>query len=141
VSSGQPGLHREIPSQNKTKTRNKKNVGPHFPLPLVNGLEKKMGRSNKLRKIAKWQGKKIEQLFYVAFQDRVSLCSLGCPGAHSLDQAYLELSPPLPPKCWVKGVSPLPGYACYFTVITRSIFILQSGSFSKSYPIKGSTVF
>jgi hypothetical protein len=26
-----------------------------------------------------------------AFQDRVSLCSPGCPGAHSVDQAGLEL--------------------------------------------------
>jgi hypothetical protein len=25
------------------------------------------------------------------FQDRVSLCSLGCPGTHSVDQAGLEL--------------------------------------------------
>ena len=31
------------------------------------------------------------------FQDRVSLCSLGCPGTHSVDQAGLELrNPPAP---------------------------------------------
>jgi hypothetical protein len=29
-------------------------------------------------------------LFFV-FQDRVSLCSPGCPGTHSVDQAGLEL--------------------------------------------------
>jgi hypothetical protein len=34
---------------------------------------------------------------------RVSLCSPGCPGTHSVDQAGLELTEiylPLPPKCW-----------------------------------------
>jgi hypothetical protein len=28
---------------------------------------------------------------YLVFQDRVSLCSPGCPGTHSVDQASLEL--------------------------------------------------
>jgi hypothetical protein len=28
------------------------------------------------------------------FQDRVSLCSSGCPGTHSVDQAGLELRNP-----------------------------------------------
>ena len=40
------------------------------------------------------------RLFFVCwlvFQDRVSLCSLGCPGTHSVDQAGLELrNPPVP---------------------------------------------
>jgi hypothetical protein len=30
-------------------------------------------------------------LFIGFFQDRVSLCSPGCPGTHSVDQAGLEL--------------------------------------------------
>jgi hypothetical protein len=30
-------------------------------------------------------------LFVCFFQDRVSLCSPGCPGTHSVDQAGLEL--------------------------------------------------
>jgi hypothetical protein len=37
------------------------------------------------------------------FFDRVSLCSPGCPGTHSVDQAGLELIEIhlfLPPKCW-----------------------------------------
>jgi hypothetical protein len=36
------------------------------------------------------------------FGDRVSLCSRGCPGAHSIDQAGLELKIHLllPPKYW-----------------------------------------
>jgi hypothetical protein len=29
--------------------------------------------------------------FFVVFRDRVSLCSLGCPGTQSVDQAGLEL--------------------------------------------------
>jgi hypothetical protein len=32
-------------------------------------------------------------------QDRVSLCSPGCPRTHSVDQASLELRNP-PPECW-----------------------------------------
>ena len=28
---------------------------------------------------------------FFAFRDRVSLCSLGCPGTHSVDQAGLKL--------------------------------------------------
>jgi hypothetical protein len=30
-------------------------------------------------------------LFFVFFQDRVSLCNPGCSGTHSVDQAVLEL--------------------------------------------------
>jgi hypothetical protein len=34
--------------------------------------------------------------FCFVFQDRVSLCSPGCPGTHSVDQAVLELrNPPI----------------------------------------------
>jgi hypothetical protein len=29
--------------------------------------------------------------FFLVFQDRVSLCSPGCPGTHSVDQAGFEL--------------------------------------------------
>jgi hypothetical protein len=32
--------------------------------------------------------------FLLVFQDRVSLCSPGCPGTHSVDQAGLELRNP-----------------------------------------------
>ena len=46
--------------------------------------------------------------------DRVSLCSPGCPGTHSVDQAGLELTeiclPPCP-ECWdYRCLSPLPSY-------------------------------
>ena len=40
---------------------------------------------------------------FLFFQDRVSLCSPGCPGTRSVDQAGLELTEihlPLPPERW-----------------------------------------
>jgi hypothetical protein len=33
-------------------------------------------------------------IFFWVFRDRVSLCSPGCPGTHSVDQAGLELRNP-----------------------------------------------
>jgi hypothetical protein len=44
-------------------------------------------------------------LEFFCFGDRVSLCSPGCPGTHSVDQAGLqveltEIHLSLPPKCW-----------------------------------------
>jgi hypothetical protein len=33
-------------------------------------------------------------LFILVFRDRVSLCSPGCPGTHSVDQAGLKLRNP-----------------------------------------------
>jgi hypothetical protein len=38
--------------------------------------------------------------FSLVFRDRVSLCSPGCPGTHSVDQAGLELRNP-PTKCYL----------------------------------------
>jgi hypothetical protein len=32
-----------------------------------------------------------DKIFFLVFRDRVSLCSPGCPGTHSVDQAGLEL--------------------------------------------------
>jgi hypothetical protein len=37
---------------------------------------------------------KIFFFFLLVFRDRVSLCSPGCPGTHSVDQAGLELRNP-----------------------------------------------
>jgi hypothetical protein len=37
---------------------------------------------------------KFSFLVCLFFQDRVSLCSPGCPGTHSVDQAGLELRNP-----------------------------------------------
>jgi hypothetical protein len=35
-----------------------------------------------------------EQVLFCFFRDRVSLCSPGCPGTHSVDQAGLKLRNP-----------------------------------------------
>ena len=37
---------------------------------------------------------RIMYSFFFFFRDRVSLCSPGCPGTHSVDQAGLELGNP-----------------------------------------------
>jgi hypothetical protein len=61
------------------------------------------------------------QLFLVLFlffRDRVSLCSPGCSGAHSVDQAGLELRNPPASASQVLGlkcVPPLPGRAQLLT--------------------------
>jgi hypothetical protein len=49
----------------------------------------------------------FSSLLFFIFRDRVSLCSPGCPGTHSVDQAGLELTEmhlPLPPSAGIKGV-------------------------------------
>jgi hypothetical protein len=39
--------------------------------------------------------------FGLVFRDRISLCSPGCPGTHSVEQAGLELrNPPASAECW-----------------------------------------
>jgi len=48
-------------------------------------------------------------LFGWFFWDRVSLCSPGCPGTHSADQAGLELSSPPPSKLNFKLKVQVPG--------------------------------
>ena len=54
-------------------------------------------------------------VFIFVFQGRVSLCSHGCPGTHSVDPAGLkfsEISLPLPPECW--GWRPPPSNSLQF---------------------------
>jgi hypothetical protein len=41
--------------------------------------------------------------FFLVFQDRVSLYSLGCPGTHFVDEAGLKLRNP-PASAGIKGV-------------------------------------
>jgi hypothetical protein len=41
---------------------------------------------------------------FFVFRDRVSLCSPGCPGTHSVDQAGLELRNPPASASWVLGL-------------------------------------
>jgi hypothetical protein len=53
----------------------------------------------------------------VVFQDRVSLCSLGCPGTHSVDQAGLELRNPPASASQVLGLkactTPAQLFSCF----------------------------
>jgi hypothetical protein len=55
-----------------------------------------------------FNGKQTYRIFFpLVFQDRVSLCSPGCPGTQSVDQVGLkliELHLPLPPSAGIKGV-------------------------------------
>jgi hypothetical protein len=59
--------------------------------------------------------------FFFLHRDRVSLCSPGCPGTHSVDQAGLELrNPPASAsECY-----PLPPPSCAFKKIFFEGFIL-----------------
>jgi hypothetical protein len=54
---------------------------------------------------------------FLIFRDRVSLCSPGCPGTHSVDQAGLELRNPPAPASQVLGLK-----ACATT--PGSLFLL-----------------
>jgi hypothetical protein len=47
-----------------------------------------------LGKVVKLQTLTFFFFFFLVFRDRVSLCSLGCPGTHFVDQAGLELRNP-----------------------------------------------
>jgi hypothetical protein len=52
---------------------------------------------------------------YFIFQDRVSLCSPGCPGTHFVDQAGLELRNPPASASQVLGLkacATMPGFWC-----------------------------
>jgi hypothetical protein len=72
--------------------------------------------------------------FFLVFRDRVALCSPGCPGTHSVDQAGLELrnSPASASQVLgLKACATTPGqkvlkaqFQCYFTVLFKPIFFL-----------------
>jgi hypothetical protein len=56
---------------------------------------------------------------FLGFQDRVFLCSPGCPGTHSVDQAGLELRNPPASASQVLGLkacATMPGFIYFFTV-------------------------
>ena len=55
--------------------------------------------------------------FFKVFPDRVSLCSPGCPGTHSVDQAVLELRNPPASASRVLGLK-----ACATTARLCSVF-------------------
>jgi hypothetical protein len=52
--------------------------------------------------------------YFVLFWDRVSLCSLGCPGNHSVHQAGLELRYPLASNFQVPGLKTCTTTAWHF---------------------------
>jgi hypothetical protein len=55
--------------------------------------------------------------FFLVFRDRVSLCSSGCPGTHSVDQAGLELRNPPASASRVLGLkacATTPGFFFFF---------------------------
>jgi hypothetical protein len=55
--------------------------------------------------------------FFLVFRDRVSLCSPGCPGTHSVDQAGLELRNPPASASQVLGLKACvttPSITCWF---------------------------
>jgi hypothetical protein len=55
--------------------------------------------------------------FFLVLRDRVSLCSPGCPGTHSVDQAVLELRNPPASVSQVLGLK-----ACATTPGTTPVF-------------------
>jgi hypothetical protein len=61
-------------------------------------------------------------LLFFFFRDRVSLCSLGCPGTHSVDQAGLKLRNPPASASQVLGLK-----ACA-TTARHGIAILRIAS-------------
>jgi hypothetical protein len=71
--------------------------------------------------------------FVVVFWDRVSLCSPGCPGAHSVDQAGFKLRDPPASATWVLGLKACaftPGFHYSILKNKTSLFILCLPSFS-----------
>jgi hypothetical protein len=70
------------------------------------------------------QGIFFKDLFvclFLVFRERVSLCSPGCPGTHSLDQAGLELRDPPASASQVLGLkacATTPGCFVYFNEYT-----------------------
>jgi hypothetical protein len=60
--------------------------------------------------------------FFLVFRDRVSLCSLGCPGTHFVDQAGLELRNPPASASQILGLkacATTPGLFFWFLFFLR----------------------
>jgi hypothetical protein len=55
------------------------------------------------------------------FRDRVSLCSPGCPGTHSVDQAGLELGNPPASASQVLGLKACAPTARLYDVIFKEV--------------------
>jgi hypothetical protein len=64
-------------------------------------------------------------LFFVFFRDRVSLCSLGCPGTHFVDQAGLDLRDPPASASQVLGLKVCATMPFGFFFFFLSLFFLK----------------
>jgi hypothetical protein len=75
-------------------------------------------------------------LFFVFFQDRVSLCSLGCPGTHSVDQAGLELRNPPVSAFQVLGLNVCTTTAgrSFLLMFPRKILLFNLGRITEVEP-------
>jgi hypothetical protein len=60
-------------------------------------------------------------LVFCFFRDRVSLCSSGCPGTHSVDQAGLELRNPPASASQVLGLKACATMPSLFTFKTADL--------------------
>jgi hypothetical protein len=58
--------------------------------------------------------------WFLVFGDGVSLCSSGCPGTHSVDQAGLELRNPPASAAQVLGLKAWPPHPARDTFLTFS---------------------
>jgi hypothetical protein len=69
--------------------------------------------------LAGWKRLPFVCLFCFVFRDRVSLCSPGCPGTHSVDQAGLELRNSPVSASQVLGLkvcTTMPGETSFFNI-------------------------
>ena len=67
-----------------------------------------------------WLRNGVGFFVFLVFQDRVSLCSPGCPGTHFVDQAGLELRNPSASASQVLGLKALattPGFLIFVYLV------------------------
>jgi hypothetical protein len=80
-------------------------------------------------------------VFFVGgeFRDRVSLCSPGCPGTHSVDQAGLELRSLPAPASQMLVLLPLITISIFLkegkkiNIQSQYTFVIHNGPFTKAY--------
>jgi hypothetical protein len=75
----------------------------------------------------------IDHIFFLVFRDGVSLCSPGCPGTHSVDQAGLELRNPPASASQVLGLkayATMPGLQIIFYPYKSESLITMNMVFS-----------
>ena len=84
--------------------------------------------------------------FFFSFQDRVSLCSPGCPGTHFVDQAGLELrnspasaSASASRVLGLKACATMPSFvlSCFFCLFVCFVLFLNDRVLLCSPPVPG----